>query len=106
MTFFRYFPAKEDVALSDSHDPLLVGLLEQTPAGWPVIDRVRAALPGGLRQPHDADRDTLLAQNKLTVSTPRCAIACGRDQIATQRLILQAVGCGPSATRALPSRTR
>jgi AcrR family transcriptional regulator len=48
MTFFRYFPAKEDVALSDSYDPLLVGLLEQTPAGWPLIDRIRTALLGGL----------------------------------------------------------
>jgi AcrR family transcriptional regulator len=27
MTFFRYFPTKDDVALSDSYDPMLVGLI-------------------------------------------------------------------------------
>ena len=32
MTFFRYFPAKENVALSDSYDPLIVALIERTPA--------------------------------------------------------------------------
>ena len=94
MTFFRYFPAKEDVALSDSYDPLLVGLLEQTPAGWPLIDRVRAALLGGLRQLYDADRDTLFAQNKLIVSTPALRDRLWASQIATQELILQALGAG------------
>jgi AcrR family transcriptional regulator len=92
MTFFRYFPAKEDVALSDSYDPLLVGLLEQTPAEWPLIDRVRTALLEGLRQLYDADRDTLLAQNKLIVSTPALRDRLWASQIATQRLILQALG--------------
>jgi AcrR family transcriptional regulator len=94
MTFFRYFPAKEDVAVSDSYDPLLAGLLEQTPAGWPVIDRVRAALLSGLRQLYDADRDTLLAQNKLIVSTPALRDRLWANQIATQQLILQALGAG------------
>ena len=27
MTFFRYFPTKEDVALADNYDPLIVELL-------------------------------------------------------------------------------
>ena len=94
MTFFRYFPAKEDVAVSDSYDPLLAGLLEQTPAGWPLIDRVRAALLRGLRQLYDADRDTLLAQNKLIVSTPALRDRLWANQIATQQLILQALGAG------------
>jgi len=96
MTFFRYFPAKEDVAVSDSYDPLLVGLLEQTPAGWPLIDRVRAALLQGLRQLYDADRDTLLAQNKLIVSTPALRDRLWANQIGTQQLILQALGAGQS----------
>ena len=31
MTFFRYFPAKEDVALSDSYDPMIAAAITQTP---------------------------------------------------------------------------
>jgi AcrR family transcriptional regulator len=91
MTFFRYFPAKEDVALSDSYDPLIAGQIAQTPAAWPLIQRIRAVLVHGLRQVYDTDRDTLLAQNKLIVSTPVLRERLWAHQIATQQLILQAL---------------
>jgi AcrR family transcriptional regulator len=91
MTFFRYFPAKEDVVLSDSYDPVIGRLLAQTPATWPLIRRIRAVLAQGLRQVYDTDRDTLLAQNKLVVSTPALRERLWAHQIATQQLILQAL---------------
>ena len=94
MTFFRYFPAKEDVALSDSYNPLLAGLLEQTPTGWPLTDRIRTALLQGLRQLYDADRDTLLAQNKLIIATPALRERLWASQMDTQQLILQALSTG------------
>jgi AcrR family transcriptional regulator len=99
MTFFRYFPAKEDVALSDSYDPMLTGLLEQTPATWPLIDRIRTALLQGLRQFYDADRDALLAQNKLIVSTPALRERLWASQMDTQQLILHALGTGQHGPR-------
>jgi AcrR family transcriptional regulator len=92
MTFFRYFPTKEEVALSDSYDPLIAGLLGQTPAGWPLTERIRAVLLQGLRQLNDADRDILLAQNKLIVSTPALRERLWASQMDTQQLILQALG--------------
>jgi AcrR family transcriptional regulator len=92
MTFFRYFPAKEDVVLSDGYDPLIAGRIAQTPAAWPVARRLRAVLVEGLRQVYDADRDTLLAQNKLIVETPALRDRLWASQIATQQLILQALG--------------
>jgi AcrR family transcriptional regulator len=94
MTFFRYFPAKEDVAVSDSYDPLIVAMLEQTPATWPLIDRIRAVLVQGLRQVYDTERDAMFAQNKLIVSTPALRERLWADQIATQQMILQALGTG------------
>ncbi len=99
MTFFRYFPAKEDVVLSDNHDPLIARLIEQTPATWPLIRRVRTALVEGIRQVYDADRDTMLAQNKLIVSTPALRERLWADQIATQHLILQALSAGQDDPR-------
>jgi AcrR family transcriptional regulator len=96
MTFFRYFPTKEDVALSDSYDPLIAALLAQTPATWPLTQRIRAALLQGLTQVYDTDRDALLAQNKLIVSTPALRERLWADQIATQQLILQTLGPRPS----------
>jgi AcrR family transcriptional regulator len=94
MTFFRYFPTKEDVALSDSYDPLLAGLIGQTPATWPLTERIRSVLVQGLRQVYDADRDTLLAQNKLIVSTPALRERLWASQMDTQQLILQALDVG------------
>jgi AcrR family transcriptional regulator len=91
VTFFRYFPAKEDVALSDSYDPLIASFIAQTPAAWPLIRRIRTVLVQGLRQVYDTDRDTLLAQNKLIVSTPALLERLWAHQIATQQLILQAL---------------
>jgi AcrR family transcriptional regulator len=92
MTFFRYFPAKEDVALADSYDPLVAALLQETPAAWPLVQRIRVALLQGLRQVYDAEREALLAQNKLIVSTPALRERLWADQIAAQQLILQALG--------------
>ena len=94
MTFFRYFPTKEDVALSDSYDPLIADVLAQTPATWPLVQRIRAVLVQGLRQVYDTERDALLAQNKLIVSTPALRERLWADQIATQQLILQALSTG------------
>ena len=91
MTFFRYYPAKEDVALSDSYDPLIASFLAQTPATWPLTQRIRAVLVQGLRQVYDSDRDTLLAQNKLIVSTPALRERMWAGQLATQQVILQAL---------------
>ena len=91
MTFFRYFPAKEDVALSDSYDPLVASLIAQTPATLPTARRIRAALIQGLRLVYDTDRDTLLAQNRLIVATPALRERLWAGQIATQQLILAAL---------------
>jgi AcrR family transcriptional regulator len=94
MTFFRYFPAKEDVALSDSYDPLIAQALQQTPATWPLTRRIRTVLVQGLRQVYDTDRDALFAQNKLIISTPALRERLWAQQIVTQQLILQALSGG------------
>ncbi len=92
MTFFRYFPTKEDVALSDGYDPLIASQIARTPASWPVIRRIREVLLEGLRQVYDTERDTMLAQNRLIVATPALRERLWADQITTQQLILQALG--------------
>jgi AcrR family transcriptional regulator len=99
MTFFRYFPTKEDVALSDGYDPLIASFIAQTPAAWPVTDRVRAALVDGFRQIYDAIEDTLLAHTKLIVDTPALRERLWANQMATQQLILDALCAGQPDAR-------
>jgi AcrR family transcriptional regulator len=94
MTFFRYFPTKEDAALSDSYDDLIVGLISQTPPTQPHAPRIRTALLQGLREVYDSDRDTMLAQNKLIISTPALRERLWANQLATQALVLRALQDG------------
>ena len=42
-TFFRYFPTKEDVVLTDDYDPLILEAIRAQPAGVPAV---RAVLQG------------------------------------------------------------
>ncbi len=80
------------MALSDSYDPMIASRIAQTPTDWPLIQRIRTVLVQGLRQVYDACRDTLLAQNKLIVSTPALRERLWAHQIATHQLIMQALG--------------
>ncbi|AEV83945.1 TetR family transcriptional regulator [Actinoplanes sp. SE50] len=43
-TFFRYFPAKEDVILVDDYDPLVVAAVRAQPPEVPPIEAIRRAL--------------------------------------------------------------
>jgi AcrR family transcriptional regulator len=99
MTFFRYFPSKEDVALSDSYDPLITSLLELTPETEPLVQRIRAALGQGLERMYATNREALFAQNSLIVTTPALRERLWADQVATQEVILEALGGGQDELR-------
>jgi AcrR family transcriptional regulator len=43
-TFFRYFPTKEDVVLSDEFDPLMVAALRAQPAELAPLEAIRRSL--------------------------------------------------------------
>ncbi|RSM72565.1 TetR family transcriptional regulator [Actinoplanes sp. ATCC 53533] len=45
-TFFRYFPTKEDVVLSDDYDPILVAALRAQPADLPPVEAIRRSIRG------------------------------------------------------------
>ncbi|MFG1811426.1 TetR family transcriptional regulator [Streptomyces sp. NPDC049040] len=69
-TFFRYFPTKEDVVLSDEYDPALVEALRARPPGEPIIESIRHALTDSLGQLIAADHDELLLRTRLGFTDP------------------------------------
>lgn len=70
MTFFRYFPTKEDVVLSDSYDPLLVAAIQARPRSEHPVTRIHTAVRDGLGAIYAIDRDALLVRVRLTLRTP------------------------------------
>jgi AcrR family transcriptional regulator len=100
-TFFRYFPTKEDVALSDDYDPLIAELIRARPAGETDAQKIRAAFVSGLETIDAEFRDGLLAQMKLVIATPALRARLWEEQAQTLRLVLDALGHDSFETRAV-----
>lgn len=59
MTFFRHFPAKEDVLLDDPYDPVIGDLVRAQSADLPALERARRGLLAAWSAlPEPADRET------------------------------------------------
>ncbi|MHB0878148.1 MAG: acyl-CoA-like ligand-binding transcription factor [Anaerolineae bacterium] len=91
MTFFRYFPTKEDVVLSDDYDPMLMALVASRPADEPAIDTLRHAIGDGFRQIYAVDREALLARTRLIVSTPALRARLWEQQAASEGMLTAAM---------------
>lgn len=91
MTFFRYFPTKEDVVLSDTYDALIAEQISARPAHEPAIEKVRHALLQGLNLVYAANRDLLLARTRLILDTPALRARLWEQQYATERMIASAL---------------
>lgn len=70
MTFFRYFPRKEDVVEYDEYDPLIEDLIVARPPLEAPLTALHNAIRGGLGQVLDADREALLIRTRLIVDNP------------------------------------
>lgn len=91
MTFYRNFPTKEDVVLSDDYDPMLIREIAARPADEPVIESIRHAIAEGFKAIYDSDRAQILARTRLVLSTPALRARLWEQQIATENMIFDAV---------------
>ena len=86
-TFFRYFPAKENLVLDDEYDPMLIEAFQAQPAQLAPVPALRAAFTAtfaGLTAQQRAEQKERIA---LTLTVPRLRAAM-LDQVsqATQLL--------------------
>jgi AcrR family transcriptional regulator len=70
MTFFRYFPRKEEVVEYDEYDPLLEELIVARPADEPPLVALHRAIRVGLEQILATDREALLIRTRLVLQNP------------------------------------
>ncbi|GAA2251678.1 TetR family transcriptional regulator [Actinomadura luteofluorescens] len=69
-TFFRYFPTKEDVVVTDEYDPIMAEVMRGQPAGMPPIEALRATLREMLPLMYETDLDLVNARLRLTAQVP------------------------------------
>jgi AcrR family transcriptional regulator len=69
-TFFRYFPAKEDVVIWDEYDPLILDMLESRPDDEPLAETFRAHMREALGGLYRSDPERLLTRVRLSVNVP------------------------------------
>src|SRR5215467_10451015 len=69
-TYFRYFPAKEEVVFWADYQPMLASLVAARPSDEPAIQALRHGIVDGLAAFYDHDRERLLERIKLAFNTP------------------------------------
>ncbi len=91
MTFFRHFPTKDAVLVTDPYDPLIAEIVAAQPLGLPALERVRlgflAALDG-ITPTEDAT-----ARRRVAVATglPELRGALAASTQATQDAVVDAL---------------
>ncbi|MFJ5560048.1 TetR/AcrR family transcriptional regulator [Streptomyces sp. NPDC093250] len=74
-TVFRYFPAKEDIVLTDEYGALLEGLLRERPADEPVRESlrrsIRKAITMALTDSPEHGREEMLLRVRLMAEVPQ-----------------------------------
>ena len=69
-TFFRYFPAKEEVVFWADYQPALASFVAARPGDEPAIQALCHGIADGLAGFYDHDRERLLERIKLAFRTP------------------------------------
>ncbi|MDF9814944.1 TetR family transcriptional regulator [Streptomyces sp. SPB162] len=90
-TFFRYFPAKEDVVLTDEYDPMLAQSLSARPADEPIVDAIRHSLIDSLAAVLVADREELLFKTRLIFNVPAVRARAMDEQLRNQNAIAELI---------------
>jgi AcrR family transcriptional regulator len=69
-TVFRYYPAKEDLVLTDEYDPLILASLAAAPAAESPVAAVRRALGENLGDIVKQDPSMFLTRGRLMLEVP------------------------------------
>lgn len=81
-TFFRYFPTKEDLVISDDYDPLMEAELHSRPAGESILESLLQAMVQPLRSVLANEREELLLRMQLLRENPAVR---ARSMVETNR---------------------
>jgi AcrR family transcriptional regulator len=86
-TFFRYFPAKEDLVLSDDYDPLIIEALHAQPASLGLVQAFRGALSSVFAGLSDEEMADMRSRAELVFAVPELRAAMLDQSAQTVRQV-------------------
>jgi AcrR family transcriptional regulator len=96
MTFFRYFPSKEDAVMADEYDPFIAEMIAARPAIEPDVVKVQRALRASIDRIGTEEQAFVLARAQLIFRTPALRARLWDQERATRDLIVEALSTGNS----------
>lgn len=87
-TFFRYFPAKEDLVVNDDYDPVMEAALRARPQGEPLMESMRQTVLPALRVITDAEREGMVLRLQLLDSIPTIRNRAAAELLRTRDTIV------------------
>jgi AcrR family transcriptional regulator len=87
-TFFRYFPTKEDLVVTDDYDPVMEAALRARPAGEPLLVAVREAILPALRAVSEAEHEGMLLRMRLVRENPVIRSRSAAEMLRTCDLLV------------------
>lgn len=101
MTFFRHFPAKEQVLLDDLYDPLIAAAVAEQPRELSPLTRAVRGIRGAWSQLSEPEGDVVRRRVRVVALSPALRAAAWRNNDETERLIVdQLVRDGTDPLRA------
>lgn len=91
-TVFRYFPAKEDIVLTDEFDPILLEELRARPADEPWPDSIRHVMREAVRTGVEGDLAVARLRTQLMVQVPAVRSRMMESMSVTGRMLCTAIG--------------
>jgi AcrR family transcriptional regulator len=89
-TFFRYFPTKEDVVVTDEYDPIMAEVFRAQPPELSPVEAMRRMFRQVLEHAYASDRDMIIARLRLVLSVPALR-ARAFDTNLTYRIFVELV---------------
>ncbi|MFC9757231.1 TetR/AcrR family transcriptional regulator [Streptomyces sp. NPDC056921] len=90
-TVFRYFPAREDIVLTDEYDRVLEAALRRRPAGEPPLESLRHVLAGTLAAFLATGEEELRQRTRLMVQVPAIRVRMAESMSGTAEVLADAL---------------
>jgi AcrR family transcriptional regulator len=86
-TVFRYFPAKEDIVLTDGYGPLVAAALRERRADEPPLESLRCLLGGMLADALETGSAEMIQRGRLLAEVPAVRARMSETMSVTARLL-------------------